>query len=357
MSEPLVTIPAAIRRNRLSFAPALLITAVWVAVGVVNLGLASVDGLHSVRAIAGSLTSLCGIPLSLGLYAAMRRGKAMPRWASRTLTVVLVPLAGTVLWIANTSFQAWAGGHAPVGHLPTDWFMQTHMNWLYFTALVVLQVAVSGLFDSSNALRERERQLHEARLSALRLQLNPHFLFNTLNAIATLAAESGAREAEQMITRLAAFLRTSLESEPTEQVPLSVELETVQAYLAVEAVRYGDRLDVRYACEAGLTDALVPNFILQPLVENALKYAVAPSLGVVTITVSASFVGTTLLVAIDDSGSGRSLAASSGTGLGLRNVAARLEAMYGADASIDAGPRGRGYRAALRLPLRWHAGA
>jgi signal transduction histidine kinase len=341
------------RKSATQFAPILLITFVWFAIGAVNLALASVDGLHSVRAIAGSLTSACGVPLSLALYAAMRRLRAAPTWVARTLTVALVALVGTILWIANTSFQAWAGGHAPVGHLPTDWFMQTHMNWLYFTALVTLQVAVCGVFDSSQALQERDRQLTEARLAALRFQLNPHFLFNTLNAISTLSAEAGAQQAEQMISRLSVFLRASLDTEPTELVQLSAELDMVEAYLAIEAVRFGDRLDVRYACEAGLTDALVPSFILQPLIENAVKYAVATTPTTVTITISATFSGATLLLAVEDTGPPHAGPTAPGTGVGLRNVAARLETLYGAAGSLEAAPHDGGFRASLRMPLTW----
>ena len=128
--------------------------------------------------------------------------------------------------------------------------------------------------------------------------LNPHFLFNSLNAIATLAAEAGAKAAEEMLDHLADFLRASLSSEPKDVITLESELETVQAYLDIEFVRFGDRMNVRYICDDDLRDALVPSLILQPLIENAIKYAVAPSTKVVRLTVHAMKAGEDLFLEV-----------------------------------------------------------
>nr|WP_243852913.1 histidine kinase [Sphingomonas naasensis] len=210
-------------------------------------------------------------------------------------------------------------------------------------------------------VRESERRLVEARhatqqaqLAALRFQLNPHFLFNTLNAISSLIVTRRNEEAERMTMKLSEFLRLSLEADPDAEVMLDEELGNTQSYLEIEAVRFGDRLKTEFECPAELLGAWVPSFLLQPLVENSVKYAVAPSRKPVLLSVRASAAQGTLRLVVEDSGrQGVGLAPATGTGLGLDNVRKRLAAFYGAQASVEAQAKGRGFAVQLALPLRY----
>jgi LytS/YehU family sensor histidine kinase len=189
-----------------------------------------------------------------------------------------------------------------------------------------------------------------AELRALRYQVNPHFLFNTLNSLSALVMSGRTEEAERMIGRMSTFFRTSLSGDPTEDVPLGDEMTLQRLYLEIEAVRFPDRL--RFVCDvsADLADACVPGLILQPLVENAVRHGIALSREVVTVTVAARRLGETIELTVADDA--RALTAgAAGTGVGLRNVADRLAARYGDAARLvtGAGVDG-GFVATLTLP-------
>ena len=202
----------------------------------------------------------------------------------------------------------------------------------------------------------------KAEANALRLQLNPHFLFNTLNGIASLTVSGRKRQAEEMINLLADFLRSSIASDPTAETALKDEAATVVAYLRIEAARFGDRMQVETDIPAALSRALAPNFILQPLAENAVKYGVAPSRRPVTIRVAASARDGVLLLTVENRISGeRDRAANSRAapseaqdrhGIGLSNTRQRLALAYGDTAWLTVLPLDDGYRAEIGLPLR-----
>jgi hypothetical protein len=239
-----------------------------------------------------------------------------------------------------------------------------------FIALVwqfALLAAVYTVLETNNLARTRERELAEARqaaaaanaaaqhaqLAALRFQLNPHFLFNTLNAISSLIVTDRAADAEIMTGKLSNFLRASLEADPESEVTLDEELETVQSYLEIETVRFGDRLKIAFECPAPLLDALVPSFLLQPVLENAIKYAVAPSRRPVAITVKATASADRLSLLVEDDG-GQAFGAlpKGGTGLGLANIRQRLHAFYGDAGSLDATATERGFTVVIGMPYR-----
>jgi LytS/YehU family sensor histidine kinase len=229
----------------------------------------------------------------------------------------------------------------------------------FYTDVFALYATALGLIEAAAATRRREVQLaaaqaaaHQAQLAALRFQLNPHFLFNTLNAISSLVVTGRNGAADEMVGKLSDFLRGSLAADPAEAIPLSDELSSVQTYLGIEAIRFGDRLAVEFACPPGLSDALVPGFLLQPLVENAVKYAVAPSRRRVTIRIEVVEGGGDLVLMVGDDGDAREQsAARAGTGVGLRNVRRRLEVLYGPRGVLEAAPRETGFLAIVRLPL------
>lgn len=180
---------------------------------------------------------------------------------------------------------------------------------------------------------ELEARLAHARLQALRMQLNPHFLFNTLNSIAALVY-ANPRAADEMLGDLSELLRRSLDSMEEQEVPLAQELEFIGAYLGIEQKRFGERLRVERHVPDELRNALVPVLILQPLVENAIRHGIEPRRGPGRITIEASRQGPQLHLRVQDNGRGLPPADAPGTGrrgVGLANTRARLQGLYGRD--------------------------
>ncbi|HEX2190412.1 MAG TPA: histidine kinase [Longimicrobiaceae bacterium] len=227
-------------------------------------------------------------------------------------------------------------------------------------ALLAWSVLYFGIKYHRQLDEERERALraesaaHRARLQALRYQLNPHFLFNTLNAVSTLVVEHRNDEAGRMISRLSDFLRLTLEGSDAPEVPLAEELEWARRYLEIEAVRFEDRLRVAWEVEPGALAAAVPGMLLQPLVENAVRHAVAPREEGGRITVRARRAGDRLLLAVEDDGPGVAPGgAGNGRGIGLANTRERLRQAYGPAGALEVRPGERGGTAvSLRIPFR-----
>ena len=197
----------------------------------------------------------------------------------------------------------------------------------------------------------------EAQLKMLRYQLNPHFLFNTLNAISTLILDNQNRTANQTVMRLSEFLRYTLDQDPMKKVTLRQEIEAMNLYLTTEKLRFGERLKLEYAIEDTALEALVPSLLLQPLIENAVKYAVSPSEVGGTIRVEGRARGSMLELAVADDGPGltHAVTPSVGRGVGLRNTRERLSVLYEDQhrfATIDNKP---GLRIELGLPLEMAA--
>lgn len=173
---------------------------------------------------------------------------------------------------------------------------------------------------------------HEAQLRMLRYQLNPHFLFNTLNAISTLVLEKDTASANSMLTRLSRFLRYSLDTDPMVTVDLDREINTVKLYLEIEKVRFEDRLQVEFNLDEQAGAAMVPSLLLQPLVENSLKYAVAPAEQGGKISINAKVADQQLQLEIVDDGPGLDEQAErlkNSTGVGIANTRNRLQELYG----------------------------
>lgn len=208
--------------------------------------------------------------------------------------------------------------------------------------------------EAKHLLVEQARlkaHLVQAELGALKMQLQPHFLFNTLHAISTKVLQQETEEADRMITRLSAFLRLTLESTGKAEVPLASELEFLESYLAIQRVRFPERLRVKIDVDPGVLTALVPNLVLQPLVENAIRHGIEADPASGRISVSASRDGDDLVLEIADDGVG--LSADPGVGVGISNIRARLAQLYGPRASVSLeGEPGLGTTATLRLPLK-----
>jgi two-component sensor histidine kinase len=199
---------------------------------------------------------------------------------------------------------------------------------------------------------EYRRAAEQAELRSLRYQINPHFLFNTLNSLSALVMVGRHDDAETMIQTLATFYRHTLSGDPTSDMSLEDEIELQKLYLKIEAVRFPDRLNCQIDVDADVAGAMVPGMILQPLVENSVKYAVAATQAKVTIVIAARREGDTLVLSVDDDGPGTRQAGTPGCGIGLANVRDRLRARYGPDASLEFGKVGAsGFRTVVRLPL------
>ena len=255
------------------------------------------------------------------------------------------------------------------GNFPRDllsWVLRT-VPWSVFMYFTVLGCVFA--FTYFLEAREREAlasrlsaQLAEARLGALRMQLNPHFLFNSLNAVTVLVREQNTAAASRMLELLSDVLRQALRTDQPQEVPLSDELQFIERYLAIEQVRFSDRLRVEWAIEDRAGDALVPGFVLQPIVENAIKHGIARRADAGRLEIAARVVtlrladarsgqGDFLELAIRDNGVG--MGAGQGEGVGLANTRERLRTLYGAEAALTLEARaGGGTEVVLVLPFR-----
>jgi two-component system LytT family sensor kinase len=212
--------------------------------------------------------------------------------------------------------------------------------------------------DYYDKFRDRElkasqlqARLVEAQLEVLKMQLEPHFLFNTLHAISALMYKD-LESADRMIARLSDFLRLTLDSAGVQEVALKREIEFMDKYLEIEQIRFGERLTVERHIESETLDLLVPNLILQPLVENAVRHSIAQRAAGGRIVVRAQRRGSVLEVQISDDGKGRD-PGNSREGVGLRNTRARLEQLYGQAHQLDlANLEAGGFRVSLIIPAR-----
>ena len=220
------------------------------------------------------------------------------------------------------------------------------MSWLSLTAplSLIIYVGVLGcVYAYSYAREARERaadaarlaaQLSESRLGALRMQLNPHFLFNSLNTLAVLVREQNSSAASRMLDLLAGVLRQVLRTDRPQVIPLEEELRFLSQYLEIEQVRFSDRLDVHWDIQHEARSALLPDFLMQPLVENAIKHGVTKRADGGTISIAARIVGTSLELSVHNDGGVISPSAQRIEGVGLTNTKERLRTLYGGAASV-----------------------
>jgi len=201
---------------------------------------------------------------------------------------------------------------------------------------------------------ELQRELVEARLEALRMQLNPHFLFNTLHAISAMIHEN-PETADRMIARLSELLRLTLDGSKAQEVPLSQELEFLDRYLEIEQARFSDRLKIEKLVQPEVLTALVPYLILQPLVENAIRHGIEPREELGQISIRASHNNGMLQLCVSDNGPGLSenQPAAWREGIGLSNTRSRLRHLHGENGRLElASAPGGGLEARIELPFR-----
>ncbi|URD62257.1 histidine kinase [Sphingomonas sp. KRR8] len=238
----------------------------------------------------------------------------------------------------------------------------TTVVWLFFfiawSAFYLASVSQRQALALSRRAAQAESAAQSAQVRALRYQVNPHFLFNTLNSLSSLVMAGRAQEAESMILKLSTFFRTSLSLNPTADVTLAEEIELQRLYLDIEKTRFPRRLKVDIDVPAQLSHALLPALILQPVVENAIKYGVSATRDKVTLRIAATEPKPgQLQIEITNRGgvalkSPRQRTQPDGTGVGLTNVSQRLAVRFGSEARCVFGPLAEGgYRVVMTLPM------
>jgi sensor histidine kinase YesM len=296
------------------------------------------------------VTTITGFSISLILsviYRQLIRQQPLVTWGL-TAVVLLVAV------VLHASIDAWVQGVYYAGSRDTT-FAQRLIGLLYLPLTLLggwsaLYYAINFFLtveQQADRLERLEAQATAAQLAMLRYQLNPHFLFNTLNSISTLVLLKQTEPANAMLTRLSGFLRHTLIAEPGSQVSLAQEIETLQLYLDIERMRFEERLRTEFEIEDAALTAQLPAMLLQPLVENAIKYAVSPQEEGACIALSARVIGDRLRLTVADTGPGVDDAQNLGmhepgdpppapvpgrpvsTGVGLANIRNRLAQAYG----------------------------
>jgi hypothetical protein len=267
--------------------------------------------------------------------------------AAAAAMVISVPIAcGAGLILQNFYHVPW---HA----LVTVWARSSFILLIWCSLYFSIKQWQQSSREKERLLRA-ESEVREARLLALRYQLNPHFLFNSLNAVSTLILDGNAPAATRMLSQIGDLLRTSLDSEVTAEVTLAQELAFTEGYLAIEQTRLGERLRIDMAVPLETRDALVPSMLLQPLAENAVRYGVAPLIEGGWIGIKSALHDDRLRIVIGNSGRrGEGEQKKNGNGIGLGNTSERLKTLYGTNFEFSlVWPETGGCEVVLELPLR-----
>ncbi|HEY0414511.1 MAG TPA: histidine kinase [Allosphingosinicella sp.] len=293
--------------------------------------------------------TLLGVGISLVMARIMRRlpGK---RFGMQLLVAAGLALAGASLHaVGNFAvFQLFMGAKN-VAAFRFDGMLGALLQWFWaYGALSGMLLALSYSLE----LAESQRVAHGAHLRALRYQLNPHFMFNTLNSIAALVSKRDVETAERMVENLGDFLRATLSLDPQEDIPLEREIGLQSLYLEIERLRFPDRLTVDLLIPADTRGALVPSLITQPLAENVIRHAVAHSTCPIAFSIAARREGGRLRITARNTPPDGPVRQSPSTGLGLANVAERLAARFGDSASFEVrtDPDGA-FRVELEMPF------
>jgi len=342
----------------------LLHAAGWLAYGLAMT--VSRVGMFPLRymAVSKGMLMVMGFLISLGLRYVyrplIRRGT--PLLVLLVVAVVASYVASVVWTAADNVFDypvtLTLGVREPAPRGPIRPFYGAVYNAFTMLAWSVLYIGIR-YYAALQAERERslkaEAAAHQAQLEALRYQINPHFLFNALNAVSTLVTERRNDEASRMLARVSDFLRLTLTAPVRDEVALADEVDYVRQYLEIERVRFGERLRTEFDLAPDTWEAAVPAFVLQPLIENAVRHAIAPRESGGAITLEAHRSGEMLHVSIVDDGPGvRDEPQGNGTGrIGLTNTRDRLRQLYGDRGRLQlVSVPGGGTRATIEIPFR-----
>jgi signal transduction histidine kinase len=328
--------------------PAALDEVVWLSGGIaVTLGLRGIY--RRARSAGWSYTSL-------GMLAATLSVLAAPIWYVVVHTLLRASLTGLQALGLGAMF---ARAISEAAAMPRWWIPVGH--WMMYTSLLLtwsaLYFGINAMLDLETERARSVRALKladSARLRALQSQLNPHFLFNALNGIATLIREGDSTRAADTVDTLSDFLRLTLQKLDSPEIPVSEELAFVAQYLRIQRLRFGSSFRATVDADPETHDALVPTLILQPLVENAVRHGVLARAQGGVLSVSIRRRDQVLVITVEDDGPGLADQGAHPYGVGFKNSAERLAALYGDDAhmSVGARPEGRGFVVVVFLPFR-----
>jgi signal transduction histidine kinase len=312
--------------------------------------------------------TITGFSISLVLAVIYRQLIAQRPLITWGVTVLVLPIAvalyvfvdAWVIWLYRAESDA-SFAQLFIGYFYYDATLLGSWSALYYAINFFLQIE-----EQNDQLIRLENQATQAQLAMLRYQLNPHFLFNTLNSISTLVLLKQTEPANAMLSRLSSFLRYTLVNKPSARVTVAQEVETLKLYLGIERMRFEERLRTTFDIAPESEPGMLPSLLLQPLVENAIKYAVSPQETGAEITISTQLVGSMLRIVVSDTGPGLQTDASDNrlsgmtydggepvsTGVGLTNIRDRLSQAYGEDHRFDTiEPPEGGFAVVIEIPF------
>jgi two-component system, LytTR family, sensor kinase len=323
-------------------------------------------GMHHAWVALFFMVLLSWVPWAVGAPRVLRLGREYPLFQGSSVGAWLRH-AGmwAAIWVCaatwNTGLEVLLNPYTPKSAPPRFWGLWQEKLWSETLSALFLYFAIlllGWMLDSRQRLAGQQmeavrlnEQLAKAQLSALRQQVEPHFLFNTLNTIAGLVREGRSDGAVDMIAGLSDLLRRTLQSSDQQQMLLGEELEVVEKYLEIEKVRFAERLQVQVDVPRELLRARVPSLILQPIVENAVKHGIAKRVQGGAIGIRAGRANGTLTLSVSNEGPGFP-ANWERTGIGLENVRERLASLYGGEAELRVVSEGRGTCVEILLPYR-----
>ena len=302
------------------------------------------------------LLTMTGYSLTLLMASLFRRLIRIRPIFTMIFSLVVVIIASIAFSVIETwSYATFLKPDSkPVG---VEYLGAILLNFSLLAAWAALYYGINYYLLLEEQIRQRERlesAASTAQLAMLRYQLNPHFLFNTLNSISTLVLLKQTERANAMLARLSSFLRYTLANEPTAKVTLAQEVETLKLYLEIEKMRFEDRLRPHFKVEPETIGARLPSLLLQPLIENAIKYAVTPSENGADIWITAAREAQAVRIEVADNGGDEGsaeLASSPSTGVGLANIRDRLTQAYGASHRFETRKNERGgFSVILEIP-------
>ena len=307
--------------------------------------------------IVETIVGYCITLLLSALYGWFRR---LPRISGILLTIATLGVATLIYAVLNAfSFVLLSDKGAELGVDVSTVLQSIFINFTVLAGWSALYFGINFYLiveEQANQMEALEHQASHAQLAMLRYQLNPHFLFNTLNSISTLVLLKQTERANVMLSRLSSFLRYTLANEPTAHVTLAQEVETLKLYLEIEKMRFDERLRTHFEIDPRVAKARLPSLLLQPLVENAIKYAVTPQEEGADITVSARLVGERVLIAVSDTGPGlieMKARPTLSTGVGLANIRERLAQSFGPDHRFETrSDPGEGFSVEIEIPFQ-----
>jgi len=316
------------------------------------------NGLSLAVIVAVAIESIIGYCITLLLSTLYGYYRTLPRISLVLLTVMTLAIATALYAVLDAFSFSFIKLDNPginitlvLGTIFLNFTVLAGWTALYFGINFYLIVE-----DQIDQLEKLGSQASSAQLAMLRYQLNPHFLFNTLNSISTLVLLKQTERANAMLSRLSSFLRYTLANEPTAHVTLAQEVETLKLYLEIEKMRFENRLRPSFSIDPKVVKARLPSLLLQPLVESAIKYAVTPREEGAEINVRARLNGERVQISVSDTGPGLSetkLMPSLSTGVGLANIRDRLAQAYGADHKIETRSNpGGGFRVEIEIPFQ-----